>query len=651
MVFRFCLCPRKYPILPPLYRLKPSCRSFKYPGALLQPSFNRQLNTKAIDQISHQLEKIELTPKSSSSSSSSSPSSSSPPPSLSFIKSSDYQELDQILKNSYSSKQARIWYSHIAKWPPKGIVYLFSTKLKEMEYNKKLRSVFLEAASYWSIDTIHSIMSMWGRQYTQLRLDLFNSILLPRYVITRDISSIIYAIPQKGKLTDILPFYNTALSQCQRNKEYNHMEFILDLMKERGVPFDTATFNILIRMKLSSYNEKSQDDMDGLNLYHNLLKEGFIPSQATFNIFIRHSIQYRQWHILKRWLDLMEDHHLPPNVVTLRILFRAMTKYPNEEDVCKAFEHVANRVPLITEKEKLLNAGITSLLENNENEAAMDVLNKVFRLDEPPSIYAYNLLLRALCQDSRIDDAQRVLDTMMMSSDSNIPKPDIVSFTTVIHGFVRKSEGLEEVEALYESLLQQDLHTNNVLQSVIMYALIRASASENYKDLTKIKTMFESIIARNHQTRTPFQHGNKALSEMTVYNMMIDFYFLHYHHSERLRDRIPQEPFRLLEEAIERKKLKPNLTTLNIMVRGLAILNKDLNLAEKMVEWLKEKGVNMDERTVWYLAKTAYRQGQLSRACQWIDAYDSLGQPIKGSGLIRLKSKLKKDTIDEKEEI
>jgi hypothetical protein len=173
----------------------------------------------------------------------------------------------------------------------------------------------------------------------------------------------------------------------------------------------------------------------------------------------------------------------------------------------------------------------------------------------------------------------------------------------------------------------------------MLYGLVR---SDNNDNLTKAKIMFESIMANKSQVKLPRQHGDKTLDDIQIYNMMMDFYFLHYHKSKSLKNQTPQEPFALLNDAVENKKLKPTTTTLNILVRGLAILNKDLAAAEKMVTLLAHKGVQMNEKTAWYLTKSAYKQGQMSRARNWIEKYESQNRSIKGPGLLHLKSILTK---------
>lgn len=621
MVLRSCLCYKKCPTFPSKRTITQQSRTVltvktKYPG-VFHPRQQQRMFTASINSIGKQIEKIEITPIVSSP--------------------ADAKDLYHILNNEFTAKQAKAFYHRLAL--SKDVYSILLPHLESLEY-QQLRNVLLNAADYWSVEMIHEIMSLCDGKYVKWRLDLLSR-LLSSYVLNRNLDQLLGALPSTGPRSDILPFYNAVLNKCLKQKEYNHVQQVMELMKERGIDPDTATFNILTRMKLlSSKTPLSPEQSFGI--YKSMITQGIQPNHATFNTFIKHACNHKQWDSLKTWLDMMEEDNIEPNPVTSRILFKSYVEYPTSSELSQAFERVSKAVPL-KGKERFLNTGVSTLLKVKQTKAAMDLLDKTFALDEPLSVYSYNLLIQALCLDGKLETAHDVLDSMILSGQDkkNIPKPDIVSFTTLIHGLVRSTNNVElnQLSTLYKQLMDQGLRTNNVLDSVVFYGLVR---SDNNKNLTKVKAMFELMLANKNLVKLPRQHADTSLDEINIYNMMMDFYFLHYHHSKTQGHRTPTEPFALLEDAVERRKLKPTVCTLNILVRGLAILNKDLNAAEKMVTLLKEKGVEMDEKTVWYLTKSAYAQGQIGRARQWIETFETQNQSVKGSGLIHLKSILTK---------
>jgi pentatricopeptide repeat protein len=546
----------------------------------------------------------------------------------------DSQCLDRVLNNLYTKKEIKSFYRRLSNASPEAIVKLFVSQLDTIEYNKQLRHVFLDAGAYWSVDTIQGVIKALGIAHSKMQLDLLTQLLLPKYMLDRDITALIHALPEKGHLYTLMPFYNAVLSKCQRYKELDHVRLVLTIMKERNIAFDIATFNILIKMKLSNGLEKD----DSSTLYQTLLDEGIRPNLATFNTFIKHAINLKDWDALDPWLDAMKEHDITPTAITIRILFRALVRYPSESQLTRAFDRVTASLP-ISHGEKLWNTGAMGLLEVNDTRFALNLITKAIECKEPVSVYCYNIYLKSLCMEGSLEKAQSVLESMISSdSSSYIPKPDIVSFTTVIHGLVRNNES-EQALALYDQVInERGLHANNVLHTVMLNNLMKSPQN----NMDKVQALFASIVSNKNIPQLPQQHADMALNEINIYNMMMDFYFLHYHKSKQLRNQIPPQPFALLKDIVNKKQLKPTVATLNIMVKGLAILNKDLNAAEKMVALMKSKGVEMDEKTVWYLTKSAYKQGQLNRARQWIEEYESQNKSIKGSGLLQLKSILTK---------
>ncbi|KAG2210313.1 hypothetical protein INT47_003298 [Mucor saturninus] len=555
-----------------------------------------------------------------------------PPPSLQKpITTTLDDTLRRALNNELTKKQTKSFYQRLAT--SKDTYRLISPYLEGYD---SVRKALLEASGYWSVKKIQEIMSLCDVQHVKWRLDLLGQ-LLSAYVFNRKLDTLLVTLPTSGSLTSILPFYNAVISKCAKQKEYEHVQQVLDLMKQRSVGPDIATFNILTRMKISKEPLTPEQTLD---IYKDMVSLGIQPNQATFNTFLKNACNRQHWDSLNNWLDLMEKDGIEANPITSRILFKSYVEFPSNVQISEAFDRVSKAVP-INGRERFLNTGVTSLLKIKETGAAMDLLDKAFALEEPVSVYTYNLLMQTLCMDGKFETAHGVLDSMIQDKD-NIPQPDIVSFTTVMQGLVRSSQHTElgQLNRLYQKLLDQGLRTNHVLDSVVLYGLVR---SDGNKNLAKVKSMFEMIMANRQSDKLPRQRTDTRLDEIRIYNMMMDFYFLHYHHSDTHRHQTPTEPFALLRDAVEHKKLKPTVTTLNILVRGLAILNKDLNGAEKMVTILKEKGVEMNEKTVWYLTKTAYDQGQMARARQWIETYElNSHQPIKGSGLIHLKSILTK---------
>ncbi|KAI8967756.1 hypothetical protein BDF20DRAFT_917358 [Mycotypha africana] len=542
-------------------------------------------------------------------------------------------------------------YAEIARLPMKEICDIFFVYLYKGKTYRRSRSIFLKAASYWPNDALAQFFKESASRHMQFRLDLMNQILIPRYIRSKDLNIILQALPilptssperasmvpttsTSAAYSNALPLYNAALNATQKSGEFEHMEHIFQLMQERHIPLDAASYNIMIDAKLTSH----KDSLLPKDIYDGLLTKLFVPTQATFHIFIKHDIERQNWKHLAFWLDTMKEHQMKPNRVTHRLLFKALAKYPNETVLIDLIDRLTVST---TTSESEKQSFPTSLLQGIPENAA-DILQSAYKVSQP--IYAFNLLLKFLCEKGSLKLAKQVLD--MMSSIEALPKPDMVSFTTMFHGILRHKHhiDIDHVNSVYDELKQQGKHSN-VLQAVTFYGTLK---SNNYQNVKEVLNKFESLLgnSQTHSIQDNEANENDAeqteLDAMTIYNMMIDFYFVHHHKSEHLRDKIPVEVFNLLHEATERKGLRPDVSTLNIMIRGLALFHGDLIAADKLLQAFDKKGIKMDERTCWYLVSAAFRKGNISTAIQYIKNYENMGGSIKGSGLKDLRNTLLK---------
>ncbi|KAG1449978.1 hypothetical protein G6F46_010688 [Rhizopus delemar] len=474
--------------------------------------------------------------------------------------------------------------------------------------------------------------SYFQRLYsTQLSTSFKDS--LSDYAITKDINALVKHLPTSGSQNEMVPIYNTALSKCVRKGELGHIQQIIDLMKKRGVQVDTATQNILMRLRLSKRGIKQEE---AFKIYQDMLSQSIKPNTATFNTFIKYACQHHHWDALPQWLKLMKQHSIEPNRITAQTIFRCLVVDPTNTVLLEAFDSVS---PIVSfDKESFLNAGIVALIKDNKTTLALELLNTLFEKEMPRSTYSYNIMVTALCRQGDLKTARNILNAMIHNS--KIPNPDIITFTSLIHGIIKcggdEKEQLSSIVDIYTKLLSFGLRSNNVLNSVLLSYFIKRSSIRKPE---AIETMCEIVLNNKKKVRLPRQHGDIELIEMHIYNMMIDFCFTRSRSQKQTS--LPKQPFLLLRHAIEQRKLKPTTSTLNIFVRGFADYHHDLNTAEKVLDFLVHRGVKMNERTVWLLVKSALKQNKIERARYWIVEYEK-DHCIKGDGLLWFKSQIMK---------
>ncbi|KAI8985407.1 hypothetical protein BDB01DRAFT_788074 [Pilobolus umbonatus] len=644
MVFRSCLCHKEYYLLktPSLILMRHNhtmmklplfLHSFKYPG-FPRYSLHRFYSTiPDSTDMKDLLLKMRRTVNI--------PQSVSLHPALTTRNSNDQliNELRQVLQQKNNVHKANKLYTRLSLLPSNDIYNIFTTVLDDIGDDgfPSVKGTLTRACTYWNHDVFKDIIKYGSEKYVLWRVELLKMI-LSDYMNTRDINQLMNYLPVSGDSYHVLPFYNAVLSACLKLNQVNHLEQVLDEMSTRGIEFDIATFNILIRLKLMS---KSYDEKEASNLFQQLIDSHLEPSHVTFNTFIKHACKHQHWNSLHHWLDEMDRFSKTPNLVTARILFHSFVQFPDEPHLANAFQRAATAIPR-NDIERIYNAGISILINQNRIKEALDLLDPVFKRLPHPSIYSYNLLLKALCLERKLDSAEEVLKKMLRGGDPRIPRPDIVSFTTLIHGFIKYSDiiDFDTIRQLYMSMLDMGLKPNSILNSALLHGFIKSTKSaksRKYIDLITVKRMFRLILDTPQQPDLPQHYIEKDVSEMIVYNTMMHFYFEYYHHHPKLKNSTPKEPFELLEEALVKKKLEPVTSTMNIFVHGLAVLNHDMDKAQKMIDLFSSKGVDVNEKTIYYMARSAYRRGKPQLTLQWISSYEKDHQ-IQGEGLKELKA-------------
>ncbi|KAI8365992.1 uncharacterized protein BYT42DRAFT_588496 [Radiomyces spectabilis] len=500
---------------------------------------------------------------------------------------------------------------------------------------KLIWKVLSSATAFWDTRQRQQLFTDPTLTNERWKLLLFNKLAVD-YAECQHLDVLLSAIPPSDADMAPLPFYNSAAAMCLRQGRHDHVQEIMRLIREQKIHPDAATFNIAIRATLAK--KESSSVSEAYEIYDDMIRQHITPTAATYNTLIKYACRWKQWDELTLWMDRLGAMS-KFNAVTLRILLKSIASGLSAPPLLSAFERVAAAVP-VHETVPFLESSIRALLRGKRSSSALSFLMPLFRNNASLSIYAYNLALRALTQQGDLDGAYHLLQRMVAGK-ANVPFPNVASFTVLIHAYIRRSSDhdvdLTKIYDLYHQMRSLNIPCNLHLRSVLLFGLVQSE----FADIRRTTQLFKALVADSpHPAPTDARHPSKLPqmeTQTVMYNMMMDAYFLRYHRM-RSHDSIPQEPYLLLQQAVkEGLPLLPS--TLNIWVRGLCLF-KDLNAAEKMVNWFASKDIRMNERTLWYLVKTAQQMGQRGRAREWIRQFEKSGKVIQGEGLLSLKDHL-----------
>ncbi|KAF7724002.1 hypothetical protein EC973_001462 [Apophysomyces ossiformis] len=564
----------------------------------------------------------------------------------------DWKEMEAMFHDLPIVKNRHTLYSQFSKLPIETILNALGPWLEQARVNdvagQRVWRVIKDMSAFWDIETKKAVMETVDDD--RLRLHLFG-LQLPEYRRTKDLDTLLAAIPSAASDELRLKLYNTMLNVCLRQGKLDHVEQLILRMKD-AVKLDAVTFNVWIRTKLVA-----NDVIEANAIYENMIESGIKPTVVTYNTFLKYACREQRWDEMTLWLNRLQSTS-KANSVTLRILLGAVSEYKDHR-VVSAFSRVVISCSFaLPSTEPLLNPCVTALLRHKRTDAALQVLKRLFVQyeNDVPTLSAFNLLIHALAQKGECKNAHEILRCMM--NEKGLPNPDIVSFATLIHGYLLSptSANVESVLELYQQMRNQGISSNTTLQSILLNTI----AKSRFADIHKATALFQLMIKENEEQlallpnerdqstvydkinclsdRTVKVDTRRSMSQSVMYNVMMDGYFTHHRKLKQAH-----APYLLLREAAQKQIL--TTSTLNIWVRGLCLYQNNLSAAERIVDWFERQGISMNERTAWYLVKGAYMLNRVDRAKHWLHVFEEVkGHVIYGSGLRQLKMKILKET-------
>ncbi|RUP50437.1 hypothetical protein BC936DRAFT_139064 [Jimgerdemannia flammicorona] len=197
--------------------------------------------------------------------------------------------------------------------------------------------------------------------------------------------------------------------------------------------FELEVYNHLLRT-LSHYGNTS----DGLFVFDHLDRSPNVqPNAATFSALI--TLYGRAGDMLSS-LECFKE-------------FRNLRKQLIEQDITFVY-----------------NSLVDAYIKCDDFPAAMDVVSKIMPEDGiNPNIYAYNTIVRDLCQRGDTDGAMDIL--MKLRNDSTLPNPDASTYGAILHMLYQNSE-LDKATTTYETMITSPTDLSRGYGTIAGYAYL-----------------------------------------------------------------------------------------------------------------------------------------------------------------------------------
>lgn len=216
--------------------------------------------------------------------------------------------------------------------------------------------------------------------------------------------------------------YNTALATCVSANQADQARSLLDEMDSVGGVSDVITYNTLAK----GYAKSGRMDQC-FELYELMRKRGIPPSQVTYGILLDGCINENQVDRAAEVADCMEREGCEMNTVLCTTLIKGFARAGQLERAMKVYEQMRT------------GRGV------------------------PPDLITYSILIKANCDNHRLEDALRLLESMI---DSGL-RPDEVVFNNLLGGCCKESNS-ELGKRLYLDMVAGGVRPSNATFSILI---------------------------------------------------------------------------------------------------------------------------------------------------------------------------------------
>lgn len=406
---------------------------------------------------------------------------------------------------------------------------------------------------------------------------------------------------------------------------------VYDAMLHDGVKPGRTTMNALLH-KVG----RSGDIKKAMEIFeHMQTSPATKPDLVTFNALIdiyAHKRPNADTKGATEMYQLLQEAGFAPDITTIGILVDMFAKQGNIEMVRRLYRETIHTQKIMP-NEHILSSLITCFIQNNDHEAALDLLaimRKHKKAGEQVGLPVYNQLIQHFVRKRQIEDAMTLLDLMsqsqlsanartfqpilnLLANDGDVSgarmvldlmdrygvKADPHTYASLMEAYAKSGdlEGTQRLFNFFKTRYRPNAYTFNIL----IYALIMHNEMEMVIDT--YKRMLKTYIRMDEYTYSLLmyyfgQRKDPAAVEallktmeskdikpnVTAFTTLMQSYYL----CERSDDAL---------KVLDRMKeagVQPNFVTTSVLVNG-SVQNGDIALAESIVSNVVRRAQNQTE--------------------------------------------------------
>ncbi|XP_021900071.1 pentatricopeptide repeat-containing protein At5g46100, partial [Carica papaya] len=234
------------------------------------------------------------------------------------------------------------------------------------------------------------------------------------------------------------------ISRLLSANQFRVAEDLLNRMKEEKCKITEEIFLSICR----GYGRVHRP-LDAVRVFHKMIDSGLDPTQKSYITVFSILVEENQLKLALRFYKYMRQMGIPPSVVSLNVLIKALCKKSGMMD------------------------------------AALRIFHEMPSRGCPPDSFTYGTLINGLCRLGKITEAKELLKEMERKDCS----PSVITYTSLIHVLCH-SKNVGEAMGLFEEMKRKGVEPNVFTYSTLMDGLFKSGHS------SKAVELFEVMISR-----------------------------------------------------------------------------------------------------------------------------------------------------------
>ncbi|WCJ36467.1 Pentatricopeptide repeat (PPR) superfamily protein [Euphorbia peplus] len=271
-------------------------------------------------------------------------------------------------------------------------------------------------------------------------------------------SNIFYDMLTKGVSPDVYTFGLVMKALCMVNEVDNACSLLRDMTKYGCVP------NSVVYQTLIHALSKRGRVTEAVKLLEEMFLMGCVPDVDTFNDVIHGLCRLNRIHEGAKLVDRMLLRGLTPNDMTYGVLLHGLCKIGQVNEARALLDKVP--VPNTVHFNIMINGLVKS---GRLDEAKVFLYNIMSNYGCKPDIFTFSTLIHGLCKKGQMGSAFELTNEMA----ANGCDPNATIFTVLLNGFCKKGQ-LEEAGWVLDQMSAKGLVLNIVGYNSLICALCKA---------------------------------------------------------------------------------------------------------------------------------------------------------------------------------